>query len=172
MLIKLRKIEYYTRGCVAPRVYLVLVLFCENLVVVLVVIYRSLLPQMPPTSPTEDRGTAIPIEDRDQAIPERLRLILIVELPVLLVSGLGLEWRVTSRKDHSAREIVGSGVVIDHGFYPLLPMVYNIRYARVTEEWLVFLARGSCREEERMSIDAELLTSIDMDARMQAEHIL
>ncbi|KAF2532574.1 hypothetical protein F2Q70_00029230 [Brassica cretica] len=45
-------------------------------------------------------------------------------------------------------------------------------YARFTEKWSVCLARGSCREEERMSIDAELLTSIDMDARMRAEHIL
>ncbi|KAF2549530.1 hypothetical protein F2Q70_00021578 [Brassica cretica] len=45
-------------------------------------------------------------------------------------------------------------------------------YARVTEEWSVCFARGSCREEERMSIDAELLTSIDMDARMRAKHIL
>ncbi|KAF3593428.1 hypothetical protein DY000_02023131 [Brassica cretica] len=45
-----------------------------NLVVVLVVVCRSLLPQMPPASPIEDRGTAIPIEDRDRAIPERLRL--------------------------------------------------------------------------------------------------
>ncbi|KAF2542129.1 hypothetical protein F2Q68_00031032 [Brassica cretica] len=58
----------------AEGVYLVLVLLCENLVVVLVVVCRSLLPQMPPASPIEDRGTAIPIEDRDQAIPERLRL--------------------------------------------------------------------------------------------------
>ncbi|KAF3585042.1 hypothetical protein F2Q69_00030311 [Brassica cretica] len=45
-------------------------------------------------------------------------------------------------------------------------------YARITKEWSVCLTRGSCREEERMSIDAELLTTIDMDARMQAEHIL
>ncbi|KAF3547214.1 hypothetical protein DY000_02000859 [Brassica cretica] len=55
-------------------VYLVLVLLCENLVVVLVVVCRSLLSQMPPASPIEDRGTAIPIEDRDRAIPERLHL--------------------------------------------------------------------------------------------------
>ncbi|KAF3493865.1 hypothetical protein DY000_02053062 [Brassica cretica] len=40
-------------------------------------------------------------------------------------------------------------------------------YARFTEEWSVGLARGSCREEEHISIDAELLTSIDMDARMR-----
>ena len=45
-------------------------------------------------------------------------------------------------------------------------------YAHFTEEWSVCLARGSCREEEHMSIDAELLTSIDMDARTLAEHIL
>ncbi|KAF2598582.1 hypothetical protein F2Q68_00010707 [Brassica cretica] len=36
----------------------------------------------------------------------------------------------------------------------------------------VCLARESCREEERMSIDARLLISIDMDDRMRAEHIL
>ncbi|KAF3543796.1 hypothetical protein DY000_02005895 [Brassica cretica] len=45
-----------------------------NLLVVLVVVCRSLLPQMPPASPIEDRGTAIPIEDRDRAIPKRLHL--------------------------------------------------------------------------------------------------
>ncbi|KAF3584375.1 hypothetical protein F2Q69_00027428 [Brassica cretica] len=40
-------------------------------------------------------------------------------------------------------------------------------YARFTEEWSVCLARGSCREEERMSIDAELLTLIDMGSRIR-----
>ena len=44
-------------------------------------------------------------------------------------------------------------------------------YSRFIEEWSVCLARGSCREEERMSIDAELLTLIDMDARTWAKHI-
>ncbi|KAF2587825.1 hypothetical protein F2Q70_00039498 [Brassica cretica] len=68
-------------------VYLVLVLFCENLVVVLVVVCRSLLPQMPPASPIEDRGTAILIEDRDRAIPKRLRLcgVIVKGLSVSLV---------------------------------------------------------------------------------------
>ncbi|KAF3527183.1 hypothetical protein F2Q69_00046070 [Brassica cretica] len=46
------------------------------------------------------------------------------------------------------------------------------RYACFTEEWSVCLARGSCREEERMLIDSELMISIDMDARMRAEHNL
>ncbi|KAG5388864.1 hypothetical protein IGI04_030405, partial [Brassica rapa subsp. trilocularis] len=45
-------------------------------------------------------------------------------------------------------------------------------YTRFTKEWSVCLARESCREEERISIDAELLKSIDMDDRMRAEHIL
>ena len=45
-------------------------------------------------------------------------------------------------------------------------------YSSFTEEWSVCLAREICREEEHMSIDAELLTSNDMDARMRAEHIL
>ncbi|KAF3503857.1 hypothetical protein F2Q69_00045444 [Brassica cretica] len=68
-------------------VYLVLVLLYENLVVVLVVVCRSLLPQMPPTSPIEDRGMAISIEDRDRAIPERLRLcgVIVKGLPVSLM---------------------------------------------------------------------------------------
>ncbi|KAF3547836.1 hypothetical protein DY000_02005089 [Brassica cretica] len=108
-------------------VYLVLVLLCENLVVVLVVVYRSLLPQMPPTSPIEDRGTAISIEDHDQAISECLRLcgVLVKGLPVSLMwrkndyvrnSGSLSETssltphillKVTSRKDHSARGTVG-----------------------------------------------------------------
>ncbi|KAF3515410.1 hypothetical protein F2Q69_00006884 [Brassica cretica] len=68
-------------------VYLVFVLLYENLVVVLVVVYRSLLLQMPPASPIEDRGTAIPIEDRDRAIPERLRLcgVIVKGLPVSLM---------------------------------------------------------------------------------------
>ncbi|KAF2618641.1 hypothetical protein F2Q68_00041285 [Brassica cretica] len=104
-----------------------------NLVVVLVVVYRSLLPQMPPASPIEDRGTAIPIEDRDRAIPERLRLCGIGN-PGSLSETSSLTphslLQVTSRKDHSAREIVGAGVVIDHGFYPLLPMVYKTAQAR------------------------------------------
>ncbi|KAF3568054.1 hypothetical protein DY000_02016432 [Brassica cretica] len=68
-------------------VYLVLVLLCENLVVVLVVVCRSLLPQMPPASPIEDRGTAILIEDRDRAILECLRLcgVIVKGLPVSLM---------------------------------------------------------------------------------------
>ncbi|KAF2589835.1 hypothetical protein F2Q70_00038026 [Brassica cretica] len=73
-----------------PRVgTIVLVLLCENLVVVLVVVCRSLLPQMPPVSPIEDRGTVIPIEDRDRSIPERLRLCGVI------VKGLSvsLMWR-------------------------------------------------------------------------------
>ncbi|KAF2589838.1 hypothetical protein F2Q70_00038025 [Brassica cretica] len=79
--IKRMENESYSMALSSPRgqrgeenVYLVLVLLCENLVVVLVVVCMSLLPQMPPASPIEDRGTAIPIEDRDRAIPERLRL--------------------------------------------------------------------------------------------------
>ncbi|KAG5407921.1 hypothetical protein IGI04_014040 [Brassica rapa subsp. trilocularis] len=47
----------------------------------------------PPASLIEDRGTAIPIEDRDRAIPEHLRLC-----------------GVTSRKDRSTRGTVGAGV--------------------------------------------------------------
>ncbi|KAF3608302.1 hypothetical protein DY000_02049014 [Brassica cretica] len=54
----------------------------------------SLLPQIgttkpvvPPASPIEDRGTTIPIEDRDRVIPERLRLcgVIVKGLPVSLV---------------------------------------------------------------------------------------
>ncbi|KAF3555308.1 hypothetical protein F2Q69_00016260 [Brassica cretica] len=48
---------------------------------------------MPPASPIEDRSTSIPIEDRDQAIFQRLRLC----------SG-------TSRKDHSTCGTMGAGV--------------------------------------------------------------
>ncbi|KAF3530373.1 hypothetical protein DY000_02040981 [Brassica cretica] len=42
---------------------------------------------MPPASQIEDRGTAIPIEDRDRAIPERLRLcgVIVKGLPVSLM---------------------------------------------------------------------------------------
>ncbi|KAF3547870.1 hypothetical protein DY000_02007226 [Brassica cretica] len=64
-----------------------------NLVVVLVVVCRPLLPQMPPASPIEDWGTAIPIEGRDRAIPERPHLC-----------------GVTSREDRSTRGTVGAGV--------------------------------------------------------------
>ncbi|KAF3522705.1 hypothetical protein F2Q69_00046139 [Brassica cretica] len=53
----------------------------------------STKPVVPPVSPIEDRGTSILIEDRDRAIPERLRLC-----------------RVTSRKDHSPHGTVGAGV--------------------------------------------------------------
>ena len=40
-----------------------------------------------PASPIGDRGTAIPIEDRDRAIPERLRLcgVIVKGLPVSLM---------------------------------------------------------------------------------------
>ncbi|KAF3581110.1 hypothetical protein DY000_02031213 [Brassica cretica] len=48
---------------------------------------------MPPASPIEDRGMAIPIEHCDQAIPERLRLCV-----------------VTNRKDRSTHRTVGAGV--------------------------------------------------------------
>ncbi|KAG5388668.1 hypothetical protein IGI04_030209, partial [Brassica rapa subsp. trilocularis] len=85
-------------------------MLCENLVVVIVIVCRSLLPQMPPASPIEDRGTAIPIEECDRAIPERLRLcgVIVKGLPV------SLTWRkndfVTSRKDRSTRRTVGASV--------------------------------------------------------------
>ena len=41
----------------------------------------------PQASPIEDRGTAIPIEDRDRVITERLRLcgVIVKGLPVSLV---------------------------------------------------------------------------------------
>ncbi|KAG5378314.1 hypothetical protein IGI04_026156 [Brassica rapa subsp. trilocularis] len=64
----------------------------------------------PPASPIEDRGTAIPIEDRDRAISERLRLCVVIMkgLPVSLM------WRkndsVTSRKGRSTRGTVGACV--------------------------------------------------------------
>ncbi|KAF3576621.1 hypothetical protein DY000_02030738 [Brassica cretica] len=55
--------------------------------------FRARIAGPPPASPIEDQGTEIPIEDRDRAIPERLRLC-----------------GVTSRKDHKARGTVGAGV--------------------------------------------------------------
>ncbi|KAF2575285.1 hypothetical protein F2Q70_00002499 [Brassica cretica] len=45
-------------------------------------------------------------------------------------------------------------------------------YARFTEEWSVYLARGICREEEATSINAALCTSIDGDPRSWALYIL
>ncbi|KAF3493711.1 hypothetical protein DY000_02055751 [Brassica cretica] len=78
-----------TMSRLSGYVYLVLVLLCENLVVVLVLVCRSLLPQMPPASTIEDRGTAIPIEDRDRAIPKHLHLCGVI-VKGLLVS---LMWR-------------------------------------------------------------------------------
>ncbi|WZZ08277.1 hypothetical protein YC2023_094198 [Brassica napus] len=41
----------------------------------------------PPASPIENRGTAIPIEDRDREIPERLCLcgVIVKGLPVSLM---------------------------------------------------------------------------------------
>ncbi|KAF3581193.1 hypothetical protein DY000_02035205 [Brassica cretica] len=71
-----------------------------NLVVVLVVVCRSLLPQMPPASPIEYRGTAIPIEDRDRACVVRYFVIPLwrgsgyitmfaqVEAPHMIFTGL------------------------------------------------------------------------------------
>ncbi|KAF3609368.1 hypothetical protein DY000_02049396 [Brassica cretica] len=72
--------------------------------------FRARIAGPPQVSPIRDRGTVIPIEDRDRAIPERLRLcgVIVKGLPVSLM------WRkndsVTSRKDHSARGTVGAGV--------------------------------------------------------------
>ncbi|KAF3528689.1 hypothetical protein DY000_02040640 [Brassica cretica] len=44
-------------------------------------------PVVPPASPKGDRDTAIPIEDRDRAIPERLCLrgVIVKGLPVSLM---------------------------------------------------------------------------------------
>ncbi|KAL0773699.1 hypothetical protein Bca101_038850 [Brassica carinata] len=51
--------------------------------------FRAKIAEPSPTSLIEDRGTAIPIEDRDQVIPERLCLCGII------VKGLSvsLMWR-------------------------------------------------------------------------------
>ncbi|KAF3528332.1 hypothetical protein DY000_02037884 [Brassica cretica] len=72
--------------------------------------FRARIAGPPPASQIEDRGTAIPIEDRDRTIPERLRLCGVI-VKGLLVS---LKWRkndyVTSRNDHSVRGTVGAGV--------------------------------------------------------------
>ncbi|KAF3527190.1 hypothetical protein F2Q69_00048523 [Brassica cretica] len=62
--------------------------------------------------------------------------------------------------------------LIGHGFYPLLAMVYKRRYASFTEEWSVYLARGSRRGDEGLSIDGAPLPSIDEDARIWAEQML
>ncbi|KAF3611423.1 hypothetical protein DY000_02049383 [Brassica cretica] len=103
-----RHAESYLYVVISPGiVYLVLVLLCENLVVFLGVVCRSLLPQMPPASPIEDRGTAIPIEDRDRTITERLRNPGSLSETSSLTPHILLQ--VTSRKDHSARGTVGVG---------------------------------------------------------------
>ncbi|WZZ43414.1 hypothetical protein YC2023_039673 [Brassica napus] len=49
--------------------------------------FRAMKDGPAPDSPIEDRGTAISIEDRDQAIPEHLRLcgVLVKGLPVSLM---------------------------------------------------------------------------------------
>ncbi|KAF3605300.1 hypothetical protein DY000_02050298 [Brassica cretica] len=74
---------------------------------------------MPPASPIEDRGTAIPIEDCDRAIPERLRLCGVIVKGLLVslmwkkndfVGPLEYIYMVTSRKDRSTRGTVGAGV--------------------------------------------------------------
>ncbi|KAF3607921.1 hypothetical protein DY000_02046537 [Brassica cretica] len=72
--------------------------------------FRARIAGPPPASPIEDRGTAILIEDRDRAIPERLRLcgVIVKGLPVSLMCRKNDF--VTSRKDHSARGTVGAGV--------------------------------------------------------------
>uniref|UniRef100_A0A0D3DN25 DDE Tnp4 domain-containing protein n=1 Tax=Brassica oleracea var. oleracea TaxID=109376 RepID=A0A0D3DN25_BRAOL len=48
---------------------------------------RAMKAGPPPASPIEDRGTTIPIEDRDRAIPEHLRLcgVIVKGLPVSLM---------------------------------------------------------------------------------------
>ncbi|KAF3557899.1 hypothetical protein F2Q69_00013140 [Brassica cretica] len=45
-------------------------------------------------------------------------------------------------------------------------------YTRCTEEWLVCLARGSCRGDEGLSIDETVFVSVYSDTRIWAEHIL
>ncbi|KAF3495793.1 hypothetical protein DY000_02053923 [Brassica cretica] len=49
--------------------------------------FRARIAGPPPASPIEDRGTAILIEDRDRAIPKRLRLcgVIVKGLSVSLV---------------------------------------------------------------------------------------
>ncbi|KAF3493354.1 hypothetical protein DY000_02054386 [Brassica cretica] len=113
--------QIYSSGfTIKGSVHLVLVLLCKNLVVVLVVVCRSLLPQMPPASPIEDRGTAIPIEDRDRAISEHLLLcgVIVKGLPIGNPGSLSetssltphILLQVTSREDRSTRGTVGAGV--------------------------------------------------------------
>ncbi|WZY99221.1 hypothetical protein YC2023_071550 [Brassica napus] len=49
--------------------------------------FRGRIAGPPSASPTEDRGTSIPIKDRDRAIPEHLRLcsVIVKGLPVSLM---------------------------------------------------------------------------------------
>ncbi|KAL0642101.1 hypothetical protein Bca4012_103095 [Brassica carinata] len=49
--------------------------------------FRARIAGPPPASPIGDRGTVIPIEDRDRAIPERLRLcgVIVKGLPMSLM---------------------------------------------------------------------------------------
>ncbi|KAF2540152.1 hypothetical protein F2Q68_00030404 [Brassica cretica] len=49
--------------------------------------FRAMIAGPPPASPIEDRGTAIPIEDCDREISERLRLcgVIVKGLPVSLM---------------------------------------------------------------------------------------
>ncbi|KAF3595211.1 hypothetical protein DY000_02022682 [Brassica cretica] len=44
-------------------------------------------------------------------------------------------------------------------------------YACSTEEWSLCLARGSCRRDERMSIDGAPIMSIGGDTRKQAKPV-
>ncbi|KAF3505823.1 hypothetical protein F2Q69_00004589 [Brassica cretica] len=70
--------------------------------------FRARIAGPPPASPIEDRGTAIPIEDRDRTITERLRNPGSLSETSSLTPHILLQ--VTSRKDHSARGTVGAGV--------------------------------------------------------------
>ncbi|KAF3574359.1 hypothetical protein F2Q69_00060367 [Brassica cretica] len=69
---------------------------------------RAMKAEPPPPSPIEDRGTAIPIEDRDRAISEHLRNPGSLSETSSLTPHILLQ--VTSREDRSTRGTVGAGV--------------------------------------------------------------
>ncbi|KAF2615299.1 hypothetical protein F2Q70_00012565 [Brassica cretica] len=126
-----RHAESYVYVVMSPGiVYLVLVLLCENLVVFLVVVCRSLLPQMPPASPIEDRGTAIPIEDRDRTITERLRnpgsLSETSSLTPHILLQIPLEMKIREGSDEGVRVVVSSpGSVVSKAYEDLAQNVLN-----------------------------------------------
>ncbi|KAF2556760.1 hypothetical protein F2Q68_00017504 [Brassica cretica] len=132
--------------------------------------FRARIAGPPPANPIEDRGTAIPIEDCDRAIPERLRLCGVIVKGLLVslmwrkndfVGPLEYIYMVTSRKDRSTRGTVGAGVdwtsFAKHSFSRYMNMARRGR-SEGGQDWMLGTGRISRRRGLRYESDVRVQT--------------